>query len=132
LEPDDFADAETRAFFLALREFGSAADFFDHDAFRAALDPSLTVLFERLSEAESGVPELNQPDLAREIEIAAYRLRAERDKTELARLEVLLRDQDEPRDAADEPRLHARVGFLLKRVAESQKALSARTLLKTR
>ncbi|MCI0477378.1 MAG: toprim domain-containing protein, partial [Anaerolineales bacterium] len=33
LEPDDFVDAETRAFFLALREFGSAADFFDHDAF---------------------------------------------------------------------------------------------------
>ncbi|MBM3129893.1 MAG: DNA primase [Chloroflexi bacterium] len=130
LEPDDFADGEARAFFLALRECAAASDFFDRDAFHAALDASLVPLWERLRAAESGVPELNQPELAREIEIAAYRLRAERDKTELARLEVLLRDQDELRAAADEPHLRARVAFLLKRVAESQRALSARTALK--
>jgi DNA primase len=130
LEPDDFADGEARAFFLALREFAAASDFFDRAAFRVGLDETLTALLDRLSDAEARVPELNQPDLAREIEIAAYRLRAERDKTELARLEVLLRDREDGRDLAEEQHLHARVAFLLKRVAASQKALSARTLLK--
>jgi len=129
LEVDDFTDAETRAFYLALRDFESS-EFFDRDSFHAALDGSLVALFDRLVEAEHGVPDLTQPDLAREIEIAAYRLRAERDKTELAQLEVLLRDKDEVRDAEDEQRLHARVALLLKRVAENQRALSARTMLK--
>jgi len=130
LEADDFADAETRAFYLALRDFGESSEFFDRDSFHAALDGSLVALFDRLVEAEHGIPDLTQPDLAREIEIAAYRLRAERDRTELARLEVLLRDKDELRDSEDEQRLHARVALLLKRVAENQRALGARTMLK--
>jgi DNA primase len=129
LDADDFADAETRAFYLALREFSQTTDFFEQEAFRATLGEALTGLFERLV-AGSSVPDLNEPDLAREIEIAAYRLRAERDKTELARLEVLLRDRDEPRDVEREHNLYDRVNVLRRRVAENQKALSARTFLK--
>ncbi|MEW5721116.1 MAG: toprim domain-containing protein, partial [Chloroflexota bacterium] len=115
LDAEDFADAETRAFYLALREFAESAEFFEREAFRAALDASLLALLDRLSEAESNGLDLNEPDLAREIEIAAYRLRAERDKTELARLEVLLRDRDEERDAQDERNLFERVNVLRQR-----------------
>ena len=132
LEADDFADAETRAFYLALREFGVSSEFFEREHFRAALDASLTGLFDQLVVAMQNVPDLSEPDLAREIEIAAYRLRAERDKTELARLEVLLRDKDEPRGTEGERSLYDRVNLLRKRVAENQKALSARTFLKAR
>jgi DNA primase len=130
LDAEDFADAETRAFYRALREFGEAAELFDREAFRAALEPSLLPLLDRLSEAASNGLELTEPDLAREIEIAAYRLRAERDKAELARLEVLLRDRDEERDAEEERNLLERVNVLRKRIAQTQKALSARTALK--
>jgi hypothetical protein len=45
----------------------------------------------------------------------------------LAQIEVLLRDKDEDRTAVDNKQLSDRVGFLLKRVMESQSALSART-----
>ena len=130
LQAEDFADGETRAFYLALREFSESAGFFEREAFRATLDALLLPLFDRLTETEPSGFDLNEPDLAREIEIAAYRLRAECDKTELVRLEVLLRDQDEVHDAEDERNLLERVNVLRQRVAENQKALSARTALK--
>jgi hypothetical protein len=76
------------------------------------------------------LPDLDEPALAREIQTAAYRLRLLRDKTELAQVEVMLRDQDEERNAADEVVLRERVDFLGKRIIESQKALDARTLFK--
>ena len=130
LQAEDFADGETRAFYLALREFGESAEFFEREAFRAVLDVSLLPLFDRLTEVEPSEFDLNEPDLARETEIAAYRLRAERYKTELVRLEVLLRDQGEVHDAENERNLFERVNVLRKRVSENQKALSARTALK--
>ncbi len=131
LEAEDFADGETRAFFLALRDFAALFDFFDHAMFRSVLDESLHPLYDRLHANETIAPAVAEPDLAREIELAAYRLRAERDKTELGRLEVLLRDQAAEPPPDDAHALHARVAFLLKRVAETQKALSARTMLKS-
>lgn len=129
LDADDFAEGELRAFYLALRQFAKAAAWFDQDTFYATLPDALRATAERLRAAARALPELSEPDLAREIELAAYRLRAERDKTELAYLEVLLREQDETRDMTEEQRLRARVALLLKRVAENQKAISARTLL---
>lgn len=130
LEPEDFANGETRAFYLVLREFAESVDLFDRDVFRAILPEALHSLYERLNAAERDLPDLNEPELAREIEVTARRLRAERDKAELTRLELLLREQDETRESLEEQQLHQRVAFLLKRIAENQKALGARTGLR--
>lgn len=130
LEPEDFANGETRAFYVALREFAESVDLFDRDAFRATLPEALHSLYERLSDAARDLPDLNEPELAREIQVTARRLRAERDKAELTRLELLLREQDETRDPLEEQQLHQRVAFLLKRIAENQKALGARSVLR--
>jgi len=130
LEAEDFASGETRAFYLALREFVESVDLFDREMFRAALPDALLPLYEQLDNATRDLPDLSEPELAREIEVTARRLRAERDKAELARLEVLLRERDETRDAEEEQQLHQRVAFLLKRIAENQKALGARTALR--
>ena len=73
---------------------------------------------------------MDEPDLTREIQTAAYRLRLQRDKAELARVEVLLRDKDDERTSDDEAMLRERVEFLGRRIIESQKALNARTLFK--
>jgi DNA primase len=130
LEPDDFASGETRAFYVALREFAQATDLFERDAFRATLPDALLPLYERLEQAACDLPNVHAPELAREIELTAWRLRAERDKNELARLEILLRETEETRPANEEHQLHQRVAFLLKRIAENQKALSARAALR--
>ena len=130
LEPEDFSDAEQRALFFALRDFVTESELLDREAFRESLDESLQPVCDRLSERARQLPEMNEPDLAREIQTAAYRLRLQRDKSELARVEVLLRDKDEDRTADDEANLRERVEFLGRRVIASQKALNARTLFK--
>jgi DNA primase len=130
LESEDFSDTEYRTLFFALRDFVTESELFDREAFRESLDESLQPLCDRMSERAQQLPEMNEPDLAREIQTAAYRLRLQRDKSELAHVEVLLRDQDEDRTADDEANLRERVEFLGKRIIESQKALNARTLFK--
>ena len=130
LEEEDFTDPTNRALFLALRESG--IEHFDREAFRAKLDEALVPLYDRLLGFDGNLPELDEPDLQREIETAAFRLRLQRDRTELTRIEVMLRDKDEERTAEDERLLQERVAFLLKRVGETQKALNARTLFKPR
>lgn len=128
LDAEDFAEPDCRALFIALREFWQPAELFDRAVFRATLDESLAALHDRL--VGPGIPDLNEPDLAREIESTAHRLRLQHDKTELGQIEVLLRDKDEERTAEDAQRLQARVGFLLKRLMDSQKALSSRTVIR--
>lgn len=130
LAAEDFAEADYRALFTILREYATQTELFDRDEFRATLDELLLPLFEQLSEQARQLPDLNEPDLARELERAAYRLRLQHDKTELAHLEVMLRDQDDERTADDEQALHTRVAFLLKRITDGQMALGARTMLK--
>lgn len=132
LESEDFVDAEHCALFFALRdaERAAQAELFDRDAFRDSLDDSLRPLCDLLMERAKQLPDMDEPDLSREIQTAAYRLRLQRDKAELARVEVMLRDQDAERTSADEAVLRTRVDFLGKRVIDSQKALSARTLFK--
>ncbi len=129
LQSDDFAAADTRALFEALRERGPVLD---RDALRGGLDGSLVSSYDRIVELERGLGELSVADLTRELEATAYRLRLQTDKTELARIEVLLRDQEEERTTDDERQLQARVAFLGKRIIETQKALSARTLFRPR
>ncbi|MBI4789534.1 MAG: DNA primase [Chloroflexi bacterium] len=130
LDEQDLTDPIYRALFSALR--ARQAEHFDRDAFRAHLDPALGPVCDRLLQAARNLPELTEPDLQREIETASYRLRLQRDRNELAQIEVMLRDRDEERTASDESLLKERVALLLKRVGETQKALSARTLFKPR
>ncbi len=129
LDIEDFAEPSCRALFTALREFAGSVEFFERDVFRATLDESLATLCDRLIGQEQTLPDLSEPDLAREIESTAYRLRLQHAKTELSQIEVLLRDKDDERSPEDEQRLRERVGFLLKRLMDSQKALSTRTVL---
>lgn len=124
LEPEDFIQAENRALFLALREFWNPAEWFDRESFRASLDETLLALHDRL--IGQGVPDLDELGLRREIESTAHRLRLQHDKTELEQIEVLLRDKDDERVPEDTQRLQTRVSFLLKRLMDSQKALSSR------
>ncbi|MBI5650182.1 MAG: DNA primase [Chloroflexi bacterium] len=130
LDEEDFDDASTRALYTALIEHAAQNDFFERDAFSATLDVSLRSLCEQFWARAQTLPDLNEPDRARELERTAYRLRLNHDKQELAQIEVMMRDQDQDRGADDEQPLRARVEILLKRIMDGQKALGARTLLK--
>ena len=127
LAPDDFMEPDCRALFVALREFAAPDVIFDRDLFRATLDPELLALHDRL--IGQGIPDLDEPELAREIENTAHRLRLQRDKAELSQLEVLLRDKDEEQSADTANRLLERVSFLRRRLMDSQKALGSRAIL---
>lgn len=127
LDAEDFTDPACRALFVALREYFQPTELFDREAFRATLDESLHALHDRL--IGEGMPDLGEPDLAREIANAAHRLRLQHDKTELAQIEVLLRDHDNERTTEEIQRLQTRISFLLKRLMDSQKALGTRTIL---
>ncbi len=132
LEEDDFADAEYRALYAALRESIQNAITADSDSFRGLLNESLERLFESLVERSRSLAELTELDLKREIETTAYRLRLNHDRNELTQVELLLRDQEAEEDVAEKNMLHERAEFLRRRVADNQKALSARTMFKTR
>ncbi len=127
LDAEDFAPAECRALFTALREYWTPSELFDREAFRVTLDESLVALHDHLISQE--LPALSEPELAREIENAAHRLQIQHDKTELAQIQVILRDQFEKLSAETERGLFARIGFLRKRLMENQKALGTRTIL---
>ncbi len=128
LQAEDFAEPACRALYSALCVF-KPSEIFERDAFRASLDEPLAALYDRLSEAEQNLPDLGEPARAREIESTAHRLRLQHAKAELAQIQVLLRDQDGERTLEETQRLSARVDSLRKRLMDSQKALSARTLL---
>lgn len=132
LEGEDFTDTVYRALFVTLKDFVRDSTQVDMNAFRALLDESLGVALDALAVEASRLSELGEMELTREIETTAYRLRQTRDKNELTQVEMLLRDQDIAADEDEKKLLHARAEFLRKRVAENQKALSARTMFKTR
>lgn len=130
LEGEDFTGVTQRALFFAFQQAGM--ELTERDRFRGRLDEALVPLYEQLSTLEQNLPTLNGPDLTREIETTAYRLRLQRDRTELTQIEVMLRDQDTDRTPEDARVLYERVNLLRKRIDESQKALSARGLFKPR
>jgi DNA primase len=130
LDEEDFDDASTRALYTALIEYAAQNDFFERENFSARLDESLRALCDQFWARAQTLPDLSEPDRARELERTAYRLRLNHDKQELAQIEVMLRDQDQPPDVDDEQPLRARVEILLKRIMDGQKALGARTMLK--
>jgi DNA primase len=130
IETDDFSQSDHRALFVSILAETSQSNVFDRETFRESLDPELKTLFDQLAAQTHVLSEFEKPDLMREIQTVAYRIRLQHDKAELAQVEVVLRDRDEERIAADEAVLHERVGLLSKRIIDSQKALSARSLLK--
>ena len=130
LDEEDFDDASTRALYTALIEYAAQNDFFERENFSARLDESLRALCDQFWARAQTLPDLSEPDRARELERTAYRLRLNHDKQEFAQIEVMLRDQDQPHDVDDEQPLRARVEILLKRIMDGQKALGARTMLK--
>ncbi len=130
LDPEDFEDTAGRTLYLALIEFAVEHDFFEHDAFRAVLDESLQLYFDQVVRRGDQLLELSDPDLALELERAAYRLRTQHDDRELEQLQVMLRDDAELRDQDYQRQLYERIAFLSKRKVENQRALNARSLLK--
>jgi DNA primase len=130
LDEEDFLDVEHRALYVAIRDQDKEPAP-DLDAFRASLDESLQPLFDTLAQGAQQLAQLGELDLAREIESTAYRLRMNRDKSELNQVEFLLRDRESEPDFEEESLLHERAELLRRRVAENHKALSARTMYKT-
>ncbi len=128
LEPEDYASADHRALFQSLIDFLERG-ILDRDEQRGQLDPVLLPLYDHLIELEQQLRDLTEQDTAREVEAAAYRLRSQHDKTELARLEVMLRDKEQDRTPEEDQSLLHRVAYLRKRMGENQKALGRLTLL---
>ncbi|MCL4500189.1 MAG: DNA primase [Chloroflexi bacterium] len=133
LEPEAFGKTEHRMLFGALAEWAEGEGV-DREAFVSALDESLQPLCDRLEHGASvgRVGDLSDGELSREVETVAYRLFRQRDKDELAQIETQLREEDTERTAEEEMVLRQRAEFLRRRISNSDKALSARTLLKPR
>ncbi|MCL4393259.1 MAG: toprim domain-containing protein, partial [Chloroflexi bacterium] len=131
LEQGDYADPSIRALFFALVEAQrQAGEAFQVESLRETLDPALVPLFDHLIARARLEPVLDEPESARDIQTAAYRLRLQRDRAELAQVEVLQRDEEDEQSTQDRASLRERVEFLRKRINFSQKALNARTLFK--
>jgi hypothetical protein len=120
LEPEDFASAEARAWFERLRA-GSTAEV---ETGRAGLEPLLVEFSERVSARARELPELPEPALAREVEMAAHHLRLRRVRAQLAQIEVLLQD---PAAGEERAAWMRQVDWLKKQMHASQKALQAKS-----
>jgi DNA primase len=125
LSVDDFADGWAREIWLGLCGYVSSPGSYDEEEF-----------FDRLSEPARAEAlrlkllgkefELGEQEAAREIEAAAYRLRLQRDREELTQMQYALADAT----AEEEDLLHRRADTLRVRIAESQRALNLRTVLR--
>ncbi len=123
LEEDDFEDSEARELWAALRR-------------GAGSDPSLE-REERLTQATRAQAQrlrslgqqfdLSEPEAARELEAAAYRLRLAHDRQELVQLQFAMAETTQEERTA----LDRRADFLTRRIAEAQRALTRRTVLRS-
>ncbi len=135
LNAEDFLDAEQRALYRALRNVEGD---FDSERFRETLDEALAPLLEKLGGRAAPFAELSELECQREMEKAARRLRLTRLKSEIALVESeLTRMESERREqGGDMPEaeraLHARAEYCRRGIVESQRALSALALFKTR
>jgi hypothetical protein len=131
LDVEAFVGTENRVIFQHLREWvsGRSPQTFDRDEFVASLDGSLQPVGAHLIQLATELSELDRIDQEREVERTAFRLRRQRDKEELTRVEMQLREQDSERIEEEEHLLRERAEFLRRRISDSDKALAARTLL---
>ena len=126
LMPEDFDQPDTRAVYEAFVNYNARAISFDSDEFIESLDEVARETGERLREASKRI-QFNPNDAPRELQAAAYRLQLQRYQTELMQLRYLLNET--PLDEQQE--LSQRVFHVSGLVAQTKRALDARTLLKS-
>jgi DNA primase len=123
---DDFSDGAMREIWLALCQYAASAGEFDAEEFVDGLSEATRAEGERLR-ALGKQFELAEAEAARELEAAAYRLRLQRDREELTQLQYALADAT----PEEEHLLNRRADALRQRIAESQRALNLRTVLRS-
>ncbi len=122
---EDFTDGALREIWLALCNRAAAASEFELDEFVEGLSEVGRDEGKRLG-AIGKQFEFAEPEAARELEAAAYRLRLQRDREELTQLQYVLADAT----PEEEDLLYRRADTLRQRIADSQRALKSRTVLK--
>lgn len=126
LSADDFDQPDTRALFEALVLYNARTLSFDADEFVESLDEVARATGERLRDASKRI-QFDGNDAAREMQAAGYRLQLQRYQNELTQLRHLLTEAPiEEQDA-----LTQRVSKLSGIVAQTKRALEARTILKS-
>jgi DNA primase len=122
---DDFADGRAREIWLALSDYVASSHAYDEEEFLEGLSAPAREEGVRLSRVGKEF-ELTELEAAREIEAAAYRMRLQRDHDELTQMQYALADATPEEEIV----LHQRADMLRQRVAESQRALNLRTVLR--
>ncbi len=126
LEPDDFQNPAAREIWQALRQYLFTSRDFDSDEFLDRVSAAARAEAARFRDAAQQL-NLSEADTARELEAAAYRLRLQRYRDELTQLQFALEDTS----LSEQVALYAFADALRQHIAETQRALNARTVLKS-
>ncbi|MGB8644200.1 MAG: DNA primase [Anaerolineae bacterium] len=125
LAEEDFRDGIARELWRAFQRYNSTAAEFDADEFLDGLSGATRDEADRLRQAGKQYP-FEEAEAARELEVAAYRMRLQHDRDELMQLQYALAEAI----PAERTELEERAARLGKRIAEAQRALSRRTMLR--
>jgi DNA primase len=125
ISPEDFEQPDVREVWQALVRYNTATISFDSTEFVRSLTPAARETGERLRDASNGI-QFNDAEAPRELEAAAYRLQLQRYQNELTQLHHLLTDAP----AEEQPALTRRVSTLSGLIAQTKRALDARTIIK--
>ncbi len=125
LSEEDFGEGVAREMWRAIQRYNSTAVEFDVDELLEGLQGATRAEADRFREAGKEY-RFEEPEAARELEAAAYRLRLQSDRDELMQLQYAL-GEAAPGDRSELEERAARLG---KRIAEAQRALSRRTMLR--
>ena len=126
LTVDDFVDGWAREIWLALCGHAASWQAFDEEEFLEGLSEPARVECVRLHRVGRDF-ELTELEAAREIEAAAHRLRLQHDREELTQMHYALADATPD----EESLLHRRADMLRQRIAESQREVNLRTVLRS-
>ncbi|MBI3912956.1 MAG: hypothetical protein HY327_01980, partial [Chloroflexi bacterium] len=123
----------------SLRAYANRVELFERDLFRDELDPALVPLCDMLTQRGNQYVNLGEPELRREIEKAAQRLRLSRFKAELTVVETELTSLQATRhgegialSGEDEQLMHERAEYYRQEIVASQRALNALVVFKSR
>jgi DNA primase len=125
LGEDDFSEGWAREIWISLHSRVAETGPFDEDEFLEGLSGPAQVEGARLLHTGREF-EFADLETAREIEAAAYRLRAQRDREELTQMQYAMAEAT----PEEENLLEQRADALRRRIAESQRALGLRTVLR--
>jgi DNA primase len=125
LTPEDFEHPDTRAVYEAMLLYNAQSVSFDADEFIESLDEVARETGERLRDASKRI-QFDANDAPRELQAAAYRLQLQRYLIELTQLRYLLGETS----PEEQQELTQRVSRVSARVAETKRALDARTIIK--